>query len=170
MFNTDSSRRRISLYRFPDVEQQSRIEHWRALLSGRRVHRRPVSQQSTSLVSLNNEHSKNLFLVQGKSCKAKNELHLVEYNPYFGGIATHQIFSTDLVIERISEDRDASAAVLFSGRDRQKEYFGVARLAVDSIRELTAKEDIHKLSRDAHQNKAAFKPSSLAEFPFRIRE
>ena len=102
--------------------------------------------------------------------KSKNELHLVEYNPYLGGIATHQIFSTDLVVERISEDRDASATVLFSGRDKQKEYFGVARLHVDNIRELSGKEDIHKFSRDAHQNKAAFKPSSLAEFPFRIKE
>jgi hypothetical protein len=99
-----------------------------------------------------------------------NELHLVEYNPYLGAIACHQILSTPMVIHKVAEDRDTSGTFFIAGRDNGKEVFVLGRVSVDSMREINSKEDLHRLSKEIRNNKAQFVPTSISEVGFRIKE
>ena len=121
-------------------------------------------------MSLHNEGSRNLFVVQGKSLKAKNELHLVEYNPYLGGIATHQMFTSEYFLHRVAEDREQGGSLLIAARQSDKDYFGVGKFGVDDLREVSNREEIHKVSKDASLNKSVLKPSLFSEIHLRIRE
>ena len=47
-----------------------------------------------------------------------------------------------------------------AGKDNNEQVFAVGRIGVDSLREAKSKDDYHKITREATQNKSSFKPVS----------
>ena len=58
----------------------------------------------------------------------------------------------------------------FAGQEAGKEIFGVGRVGIDTMKEVSAKDEVHKISNYAMQNKVAHKPVATAEFQYKINE
>lgn len=126
--------------------------------------------QSVSLTYLNNERAKHLFAAHGRSHKVDNEIHVLQYNPYIASIASQKIYITDSVIDRIAEDREANGVVLYASHNDKTNSFGVLRVPVDNFMDVTSREDVHKISKEAREKKIQLKAHSSTDVDFRISE
>ncbi len=109
-------------------------------------------------------------MASGKSLKAHNEIHLLEYNQHLGAMACHQICTTAMVIHKLGEDKETQGTYFVAGREGGHEKLCVARVGIESLRDVTAKEALYKQTKDALGSKAALKVTSEVVLPFRVRE
>lgn len=75
-----------------------------------------------------------------------------------------------MVIHKLGEDRETQGTYFVAGAEGGQEKLCIARVVIDSLRDVSGKEALYKQTKDALGSKAALKIASEVVVPFRVRE